>query len=325
MNAALPAPTLLLPWESTGDEDQRFRRILRLTLLVFVVLGIAVPLLPLPQVTSERLEEPAPPLARVLLEKKELPPPEPIKPKPKPKPKPVKKVEPVKPKQVVKPTPKPPPKVLPKPVPEPVDKLALARDAAAVAGILAFQDDLQAMRDTVDVDSLSQTQTSRGEASAAVMQRSVITSAARANSGGIQTAALSTDTGGPALSGRETTTVQSSIGGKTKKMGKKNTAAARVGGRSDEAIRRVMDKNKGAIFAIYNRALRRDPLLEGKLVFEMVIAPNGTIEDLQLLSSELVDEALTKKILSRIRLIQFGAAQVISTRVNYSFDFLPYT
>ena len=189
---------------------------------------------------------------------------------------------------------------------------------------MAFQDDLQALRDNVDVDTLNQTQTSRGQASAEKLQRSIITTAAASNSGGIQTAALSTDTGGVALSGRETTVVKSEIGGKGKKPAS-GGESVRLGGRSDEAIRRVMDKNKGAIFAIYNRALRRDPLLEGKLVFEMVIQPNGAIDSLQLLSSELVDDALTQKILSRIKLIQFGNAEVTATKVNYSFDFLPYS
>jgi hypothetical protein len=86
-----------------------------------------------------------------------------------------------------------------------------------------------------------------------------------------------------------------------------------------------MDDNKGAIFAIYNRALRKDPLLHGKLSFEMVIDPSGGVAHLKLVSSELSDPDLTSKILSRIRLINFGAEDVSSTRVNYSLDFLPYT
>jgi protein TonB len=98
-----------------------------------------------------------------------------------------------------------------------------------------------------------------------------------------------------------------------------------TGGRGDDAIRRIMDENKGAIFALYNRALRQDPLLEGKVVFEMVIDPSGQIIELNLLSSDLADDALTRKILSRIHLIRFGEDDALPTRVNYSFDFLPYT
>ena len=39
----------------------------------------------------------------------------------------------------------------------------------------------------------------------------------------------------------------------------------------------------------------------------------------------LFDAELTRKLLARIRLISFGAADVITTRVNYALDFLPYT
>jgi protein TonB len=56
----------------------------------------------------------------------------------------------------------------------------------------------------------------------------------------------------------------------------------------------------------------------------MVIDAAGAISELKLLSSELADAALTRKILARIRMIQFGGQDVITTRVNYSFDFLPY-
>ena len=207
--------------------------------------------------------------------------------------------------------------------PKPVDKLKQARDVAAQSGLLAFKDDLSDMRDSVDVDSLNQTQLSRGQESAARTERSVITSGVKADSGGIQTSSMSRDTGGAALSGRETTRVQSSIASNVSESGK--SQSVQLGGRSDESIRRVMDRNKGAIFAIYNRALRKDPLLQGKLVFEMEIDATGSIILISLVSSELSDSKLTKKILSRIRMVNFGAEDVRTTHVNYSFDFSPFT
>lgn len=333
MNGAVfPAPNALplqLPWESTVEDERRFRRMVQIALAVFFVASVAVPYLPLEDTVSEaRVEEPTP-LARIILEPQVLPesaPPEPVAPaapklesRPEPKPKSV-------PPQI---KPEPVPVSKPEPAPRPIDKLKQAKDAAASAGLMAFKDDLQAMRDTVDINALNQTQTRRGQATAESVQRSIVTSEALAQSGGIVTADLSTDTGGIALSGRETTAVTSQLAGAGKGAGSSNTdtkaQAHTSGGRSDEAVRRVMDKNKGAIFAIYNRALRKNPLLEGKLVFEMVIEPDGSVAELTLLSSELADDALTRKILSRIKLIAFGSAQAVSTRVNYSFDFLPHT
>lgn len=314
MAAMVLGPDLILPWSSTRQEDSRFKAILRGCLALFVVLAVVVPLLPVPEIPREQQETLPPQLARVILEEKPLPKPEPVIPKPKPQ----KKTPPKdKPKESIKPKPKP------KPEPQPVDLLKKAKQTAAVSGLLAFQDDLAAMRDSVDVDSLSNKNLSRGEAESAKMQRSMITAKAKAESGGIKTAALSRDTGGSALSGKETTKVSSSFDQMTKKQGA-NAGSAAAGGRSDEAIRRIMDKNKGAIFAIYNRALRKNPALQGKFVFEMLVEPNGTISDVKLLSSELNDAALERKILSRVKLIRFPAENVIKTRVNYSFDFLPY-
>jgi outer membrane biosynthesis protein TonB len=319
MNAMVIAPELQLPWESSREEDARYRKILRNALSAFLAFALLLPLLPVEELTREQQAAVPPHLARVILEKKELP--RPIqKPTPAPKkarPKPIEKTKP-------EPRPKPVEKVAPKPKPKPNprEELARARKVAAVSGVLAFQDALSDMRETIDVASLNQAGMSRGQAKAAEIERSVITSAAKSGSGGIKTAELSRDPGGPALSGRETTRVESVIA--STQQGDAGGTSASLGGRSDESIRRVMDRNKGAIFAIYNRALRRNPMLQGKLVFEMVIQASGTISEVTLLSSDLEDEGLTKKLLARIRMIRFEAADVIPTRVNYSFDFLPY-
>jgi protein TonB len=309
MSVMTSSPELLLPWESTVEGDRRFLRVLRNTLLVLTLFAIVVPLLPVPELTREQREEMPAPLARIILEKKTLP--EPLKPLPRPA---EDKPEFREPEEKVKQQPRDKPK--------PVDQLEQARKVAAVSGLLAFQDDLSDMRDSIDVNTLNQAQMRRGQASAASTERSIVTSGIPADSGGIRTSALSRDTGGAALSGRETTQVQSTIASKTAKTGKSQSETP--GGRSDESIRRVMDGNKGPIFAIYNRALRRDPLLQGKLVFEMVIDPAGGVMQITLVSSELSDP-LTSKILSRIRLINFGAEDVNSTHVNYSLDFLTHS
>ena len=311
MTVLTMGPELQLPWESTLEEDARYRKILRNLLSAFAAFAILMPFLPVEEMSRERQEAVPPHLARVILEKKELPKAIPVPPKPKP-------VE----KKKAEEKPKPVEKAKPKPKPKPRDRVAEARKAAAVSGVLAFQDSLADMRDSLDVDSLDRTQMSRGESSAARVERSIIAGAAKGGSGGIQTASLSRDTGGPALSGREATKVESTMAGDY--SGEALGSSASLGGRSDQSIRRIMDKNKGGIFAIYNRALRRDPMLSGKLVFEMEIEPSGAVSGLTLLSSDLHDDSLVKKILARIRMIRFEAADVINTRVNYSFDFLPY-
>jgi hypothetical protein len=90
-----------------------------------------------------------------------------------------------------------------------------------------------------------------------------------------------------------------------------------------ESIRRVFEQHKGAIYAIYNRALRSDPELQGKYVFHIVIEPDGSISTIELVSSELGYVPLEKKLLTRISTIDFGPDDVLATPVNYKFDFLP--
>ena len=306
-------PNTLLPWSSSAEDDERFKRILKIALIALVVLSIPITLIDVPEQTREEKAKLPPQLARVILEKQELPPPKPVEPP---------KVEEKKPEE-----PKPEPEKKPEPVKEkPPEKpnVAKARDKAAASGLLQFKDDLMEMRESLDVSAIDSANVARGEATAATVDRSMVTSGVTTASGGINTAALSRDTGGVALSGRETTKVESDLAKST------GTTAADSGGqaqesaaRSEEEIRKVMEQHKGAIFSIYNRALRQNPALQGKVVVKIIIESSGKISDVSIVSSELQDPDLEAKLLQRIRLISFPASNVARTTLNYSFDFLP--
>ena len=93
-------------------------------------------------------------------------------------------------------------------------------------------------------------------------------------------------------------------------IGQSAGGARRIGtsgkaSRSREEIELIFDKNKGAIFALYNRALRMDPSLEGKLVLRLTIAPSGEVTFCEIVSSELGDAELERKLVQRIRLFRF--------------------
>ena len=306
-------PNTLLPWSSSAEDDERFKRILKIALIALVVLSIPITLIDVPEQTREEKAKLPPQLARVILEKQELPPPKPVEPP---------KVEEKKPEE-----PKPEPEKNPEPVKEkPPEKpnVAKAREKAAASGLLQFKDDLMEMRESLDVSAIDSANVARGEATAATVDRSMVTSGVTTASGGINTAALSRDTGGVALSGRETTKVESDLAKST------GTTAADSGGqaqesaaRSEEEIRKVMEQHKGAIFSIYNRALRQNPALQGKVVVKIIIESSGKISDVSIVSSELQDPDLEAKLLQRIRLISFPASNVARTTLNYSFDFLP--
>ena len=302
-------PVLQLPWSASKDDDQKFRKITLIALFLFVVFSVIVPLLPVQEVEREELEEIPPQLAKIELEKKELPPPPEVE----------KKEEPVE-KKVEPPKPKPKPKVKPKPKPK--QTVEQARDKAALSGLLQFKDDLQEMRDSVDKDKLSNNQLSRASGEAKKIERSIITGKTGSTSGGINTSRLSRNTGGAALSGRETTKVTGPVANLGKGDGSGTGGSS--SGRSDESVRKVFDRNKGSIFSIYNRALRKDPALQGKVTIKLVIEPSGAVSSVKLVSSELNNPALESKLIARIKLVSFGAEDVSRTTVNYSFDFLPF-
>ena len=51
---------------------------------------------------------------------------------------------------------------------------------------------------------------------------------------------------------------------------------------------------------------------------------NGFVSKVKLVFSELAYPDVEKKLLNRIRLINFGEQQVTQTLLDYSFNFLPF-
>ncbi len=301
-----------LPWALGREDSRELKRWLTICLMAVAGVGLVLPFLTLPEVSREEQEALPPQLARIIMEK-----PRPVIPPPPPKQEEVKE-EP-------KPEPEKPPE--PEPVkevkPEPRPTVADAREKAATSGLLAFKDAFADMREAVDVSKLQDTAAiRRGAGEAATIDRSVLTSKHSARSAGVNVAALSRDTGGVALSGRETTKVEVPEG-QQGAGGVRERREVDPRSRSIEEIRRIFDANKGAIFAIYNRALRADPTLQGKVVLELVIAPSGSVTDVRIVASELADEDVVAKILNRIRLFDFGKRDVGVTTISYPVHFLP--
>jgi protein TonB len=94
-------------------------------------------------------------------------------------------------------------------------------------------------------------------------------------------------------------------------------------GRSAEEIAMVFDRNKGAIYALYERALRMNPMLQGKLVLEFTIAPSGVVTRCRVVSSDLHDPALEREIVARVMLFRFQSEKVDPTTATKPIDFFP--
>jgi len=93
--------------------------------------------------------------------------------------------------------------------------------------------------------------------------------------------------------------------------------------RAIEDVRLVFERNKGSIYAIYNRALRDEPSLQGKVVLKLTIAPGGNVVSCRIESTELHKPEVEEKLLARIRTFDFGAKDVNEMVVSYPLDFMP--
>ena len=94
--------------------------------------------------------------------------------------------------------------------------------------------------------------------------------------------------------------------------------------RSYISISRVMDRNKQDVYAIFNRYYRRDTLLEGKIVFELTIAPSGNVNSIRTISSELSNTNLVDELSKLIATFKFGAGDVKEFVAVFPIDFLPH-
>src|SRR5262245_17673053 len=217
-----------LPWSTGFEDDARFKKLVRTALVVALVLAVLFWLLPQPKVDPSAMTEEPRRLARLVLDRPPPPPPPPVvreEPKP-PEPTPVEE-------RVVEPEPTPDVKPPPKPEPPPVDRTQQARERARVAGLLPLTNQLQSLRNNVSNDRLQRTETvGAATSSAPLAERSLITSRVGTASAGINTAALSRNTGGSGLSGRATTQVESPVEGFAEAGG-----AAQRSGSSDLASR----------------------------------------------------------------------------------------
>ncbi|VAW69815.1 hypothetical protein MNBD_GAMMA09-2472 [hydrothermal vent metagenome] len=309
-----------LPWVQSAN-DRRFLKILLVCVVVFSIFGAVVPFLPTSEPVKKDLKTISPRLAKLIMEKRKLPPPpppKPAKPKAKPKPKVKDKPKPKEKKPVKKPA-KKPVKQKPKPA-----KKKLAQQTAASSGLMTMASELNDLRDSFDLSEIEDQSLSKSGNTKTqdFSSPTVITSTAMRSSGGIKNSRLSKSTGGGKLAARKTTKVSSNINtGPAGKPAKRSKSGRAI--RPEYEIEQVFQKNKSAIYAIYNRALRKDPSLQGKVVIELTISSSGKVIKARILSSDLNNPKLERKLIARVKLFRFKPGNAEKVTVKYPIDFLP--
>jgi TonB family protein len=300
-----------LSWTPSEQEQRRLRRVLGAVLGLFIAFGVIIPLLPEPPKSA------APPVVpqrvvEFLLER----------PRPKPKPPPP-KVEAPKPVELPKletpiVEPPPQPKQQPKPKPDPKQK-------AASTGLLALSQQLAELRQ-LDVNTKTDAKAlNAGAGEKTRVDRALLTARVGEGSGGIAVSAVSSGFGGGStgLEGHDTARVAAPPSAGPPAAEVERSGRSLKASRTREEIELVFDRNKSAIYALYSRALRDKPTLQGKVVLEVTIAPSGEVTACQVVSSELNDPELERKLVARVRMFRFEARDVATMTTSKPIEFFP--
>lgn len=288
----------VIPWSFGEQGDERFSKILKRVLIFFFIFSVAIPFLPVQEKKKDEIRPIPPQLARLLMERQAAPRPAARKPDALKKKKQAKKRAAIKQKKVEK-----------------------ARVKASRSGLLALSNELSGLRDNTSLTrSLRKNLTTSGSTGQQQKSGGVIARQVDKSSGGINTSALSRDTGGSGLGSRSAAKVSSAtLDG--------SRAVSHAGNirntRKVESLRLVFDRYKSAIYQIYNRELRKDPSLQGKVVLEITINSAGRVLACRVVSSELESRTLLSKLVARVKLFDFGPRPGGTVKVRYPIEFFP--
>jgi hypothetical protein len=95
-------------------------------------------------------------------------------------------------------------------------------------------------------------------------------------------------------------------------------------GRTDEEIQIVFDRYKASLYRIYNRELRKDPTLRGKILLRLSIETSGEVSMCKVESTDLASPELVAQIVERVKRFNFGLKEgVPKITILYPIDFLP--
>lgn len=311
-----------LPWNENPEQERKFKRLLKRILIVLAILAVIIPWLPVFDPDYEQEQQIT--KTKVMLEPVVQPEPEP-EPEPEPAPKP----EPVKPAKKPEPTPKPQQaqtrvanKNPPAPPPPPPKKTK--ESVMKEQGLSGLSEQLSALRGSVSVAKLQRKNVSKsdlGKKEYSTRDKFGEDIAAKRSQG------INVDQvmkrGDISLGDYRGVAVQADVYSDQPGGSQLSFLSDQAGRRDMENIRRTFEAAKSSVYSLYLQALNQHPDLSGKFIFRLVIEPDGTISELELVSSELGVTTLERTILDRIRRINFGAKDVSPTAVEYAFSFLP--
>ncbi len=316
--ALAPYKVLALSWQPKRSGDRLFSIIAVVCIVALLAFGLVLSSLEVPEQPRKKTVVPERVAKFITERKKPKPPPPVVKPKPKPKPPPPKPEEPEKPKVERK-----RPTEVKKPVTEAQKK---AREKAKASGLLAHMSELNDLMDTPEVSEQVKRSVTNKQAAkeTAGLSAKVLTANASKGSGGVDAKQYATTAGNTQLTEADLAATRAALAATEGEFGDGNDVGeVSLNTRSQEEITLVMDRYKGQLQSQYNRARRSNPALRGKLVLAITILPDGRVDAVEVVSSELNDSSLESRIVSRVKTFKFGAKDVDVVTVNYPIEFLP--
>ena len=322
---AIPYRASVMPWTRGGEEDQRLRKSLALSMLVCILLALLADLVQLPVPEFAELSEVPERVAQLIEREREVPPPQPVVEELAVEEEPI-EVDPEDPLVAEEQQPE---EIIPEPAPSEEELRQAAREQVASKGILAFRDSFSSRAQSAPSTQLGADARigNAGEAAVGRPERAMVTTQGPGSSGGINLSSISRNVGGGGgdqIAGVELTRVASSIGGGGGGGSNRPMSGRPLAGRTDEEIQIVFDRYKAALYRLYNRELRKDPTLRGQLVLRLTIEPDGSVSLCELQSSDMEAPALAQQIVTRVRGFDFGAKEdIVAMTIIYPIDFLP--
>jgi hypothetical protein len=205
------------------------------------------------------------------------------------------------------------------------------------AGILAFKEQFASLAQDKDAPRLgNDARYAAADEVGTASSHSLLTTNTPGSSGGIDAGSLSRSVGGGGGRGGG----GGGMGGPGLQVARAKSSIAGIGGgdgrpkahsgpgasRTDEEIQIVFDRYKSAFYRDYNRTLRINPTLQGKMVLRLTIEPDGSVSMCQLQSTDMDAPDLVTQVVNRVKTINFGAKEgVQAVTISYPIDFLPAT
>lgn len=307
---------LATKWFPDNEDNSTFLVIVLVTVVVLSAMTLFISTIDTPEKERTLKRDIPERVAKFIDQRKKPtpPPPKPIEP-PKPPPKPKPKVAREKPLDKEK-----------KPLTEQQQK---ARDKAQNSGILAIASELTDLMDTSSIDaSVSKSIKSVGKNAKTAVNRNEnsLTEGVGQGSGGVGEKTVGQAIGSTAISQQELAQIHSGIGKRDRTDADNQKAITRSSNgrtRSEEELSVVFDQNKAKLYREYNRARQKNIALKGRLIIELTISAQGKVTSARIVSSELGDPRLERKILARVKGFKFKARDVEPITVTYPIEFVP--